>query len=166
MVVCAFPLIVQCYEIEFSRSYSKVMTANNQLVIKINSNGEGSVDFPDFYKYTGQVQIDSQSNHMPVVDNLIGKIKANKTSTSLKTKLAAVEKYHNLPLYYSSDVDLFTLKVTDDNKSILTVSFNNWEELNHRYEYMGDWQPMIDLVNAIQQVSIDAQKQLVEERKK
>lgn len=164
IVVCSIPLLAQSYEIEFSRSYNKVMTPNNQLLIKINSQGQGTVDFPDFYQFTGQAKISDQSSQLDKVETLVGTISAQKNQSSLKTKLAAVKKYHNLPLFYSSDVDLFTLRILDENKVILDVSFNNWEELNHSYAYMGDWQPMIDLVNTIQQASIETHNRMIKER--
>ena len=146
------------YEIEFSRTFNKVLVDNNQLQVKMNSEGMIEVIYPEFYQVGKQLNFKASTPKLAVIDELVEKVDRQVTATMLKNKLNVLKRNHNLPLFYSSDVDQISLKITDEKGQIWSISLDNLTELKQHYELMGKWQPMIDLITEIQSWSQQAYK--------
>ena len=138
------------YEIEFSRTFNKVLVENNQLLVNMTSDGMIEVTYPEFYKNTQQLNFKASTHKLSVIDLLVEKVDRKTTDAMLKNKLKVIKRNNDLPLFYSSDVDLIALKVTNDTGQSWDISLENFEELKQHYELMGKWQPVIDLISEIQ----------------
>jgi hypothetical protein len=148
------------YEIELSRTFNKVLVDNNQLLVKMSSDGLIEISYPEFYKDAKQLNFKASAQKMSVIDQLVERVDQKVTSAMLKNKLKIIKRNHNLPLFYASDVDEIELKITDESGSTWSLSLDNLTELKQHYEFMGQWQPVIDLINEMQSWSKQTVKNL------
>jgi len=138
------------YELEFSRTYNKVLHDNNQLNMKLNSDGSVHLNYPEFHKNVRTLNFQVSAQKTSLIDQLIDQIDPKVSASVLKNKLNVVKRIHNPPLFYSSDVDLITLKVSNNGAVLWSLSLDNFAELEKHYEWMGQWQPLLDLIIEIQ----------------
>ncbi len=138
------------YEIELSRTFNKVLVDNNQLLVKMSSDGQIEISYPEFYKDAKQLNFKASAQKMSVIDQLVERVDQQVTSAMLKNKLKVIKRNHNLPLFYASDVDEIKLKITNESGSTWSLSLDNLTELKHHYEFMGQWQSVLDLITEMQ----------------
>ncbi|MCX7553035.1 hypothetical protein OS175_04030 [Marinicella sp. S1101] len=158
-VLCLLLLVVSSvassYEIELTRTYNKVLVENNHMVVKMNATGEVSISYPEFIKDAKTRAFNASVNKLAVIDGLVNQLDFNTTGNMLQNKLKVIKRNHNTPLFYSSEVDLIQLVIKQDDV-VWKVSMDNLAELQQHYEYMGSWQPLLDLIKEIQSWSQQA----------
>ena len=157
MFLLLLPLsaVAASYDIEYQRVYNKIKAEDNVLSMKVTAEGQVSIHYPSF---NSQLEKKVTSQLKPLqfnVDSMIEGLLAKKTNPSLERKLKVIKSDRSQARFYSSEVDQFTLIISKNGQELWNYSFYNFEELKHYYSQLGEWQPLVDLVNQVQQVVLE-----------
>lgn len=155
LMLLSVTLAASSYEIELTRTYNKVLVEENQMVVKMDATGQVNITYPEFFKDANSLAFNASVKKLAVIDGLVNQLDFNATGSMLQNKLKVIKRNQNTPLFYSSEVDLIQLVIKQDDV-VWKISLDNLAELQQHYEYMGSWQPLLDLIKEIQSWSQQA----------
>ncbi len=142
-------VLVFGYEINYTRTYNKIAAEQRDLKLHISEDGTATVSLPSFstsppINFTSPLKQSNGSLEL-MVDSLLAK-----KNSSLSRKLELLKNKQPNLRFYSSDVDQYNIEITQNGEAVFKMKFSNWQELKYYYFELGEWQPLVDLVEHIQ----------------
>ncbi|MCB1583751.1 MAG: hypothetical protein KDI92_11850 [Xanthomonadales bacterium] len=157
LILLLFQVWAFGYEVEFSRTYNKISAEHNKLSFQLQNDGTVSITNPTFnaslpVTYTSHEKLYKKNYH-----ELIRRILDKKTN-SLSRKISLIKNQRPEYRFYSSEVDLFVLQISQDGQVLKKFEITNLQELYHYYEQLGEWQPLVDLIQDIEHTIVETKK--------
>ncbi len=137
------------YEIDYTRTYNKIVAENKDLKFHLNEDGAVSISVPTFNGSSPTYFTNPQKLTNDSIERLVDLV-LEKKATSLNRKLDLIKNQQTNQRFYSSDVDLYSLVILKNGETLFQMKLSNWQELKHFYEQLGEWQPLVDLLNQIE----------------
>jgi hypothetical protein len=152
---------VGAYDVQFSQTLVKMLGGqNNQISLSIKNDGTIQTEFPTYAPHAkttvAQLNIEKQQKLISHIENLI-KTKAN---PNVQRKLAVVKSKQS-GLFYSSESDVISIQIFDDERLLWTINLDNFHELEYYYEHLGEWQVLVDLIHELNEVIKEQKQQLI-----
>ncbi len=148
-------------EITITRTYNGIAHEQNQLVMNL-SGSDLEVRYPFGHRLYGKFHQFSVENKK--VSQFLAQDKNVLSTYGLKKQLNVIHARHDLPLFYSSENDEFLIQQWDDHVIVWELRFNNWQELQNRYQWLRpEWQSLVDWLYMLTQEQVfQANKKIVE----
>ena len=149
----------QTYEVEYSHTLNKVMADDNTIQIHIMPDGQINYQWPSFSPLAQKSGQSKMLTSMSTLQSTVKQILKPKNNQNINRKLDVIKSDSNLPLFYSSEVDHYRLLIREKGQVVWEHAFDNWQVLQHHYDRLGEWQPLVDLIRQIQQEQIKLSNQ-------
>lgn len=157
LILLLFQSSVFSYELEYARVFNKVIAESNELTFNLKADGDMTLVIPSFSTSPAQIYRTQNLAKASSLDLLIDELLKEKTNTLVR-KLSLIKSNESQARFYSSEVDRFTLSISKDGVLLKQFELYNVEELRHYYEKLGEWQPLVDLIDNIQSMVAEGKK--------
>jgi len=137
-----------------TRTNTDLATENNQLIVKLGNNGNVELSFPVTHLYHSSIIKLNNQTKSATIFQLSDGINKDLTTRNLKHDLVDAKKQSADGLFYSSDTDIIHLQSLTNNQVDWQISISGIQELKHYYHSLGQWQPLIDLIEQMESLSL------------
>lgn len=149
LLLMSYQLLAFGYEIDYSKTYNKIVAENKTLKFQIKDDGTMILSEPSFSASPSLNYTNSEKMADHSLNDLVALLLKKKTN-SIDRKLTVIKSNEPHKRFYSSEVDNYLLRVSDEGLVLFELEFSNWQELNHYYEQLGEWQVLVDLVRKVE----------------
>jgi len=154
MLICFQPVALANEKaLILMRTNTGMATGGNQLIIQTDQNGNIELTFPKYHIYNGEVIKFKHDEKPQSLFTSVSDINYQWNIDDLKLKLKQIKVDTKQSLFYSSDSDIINLSIVENDEKIWQISINNFQELKHYYQYLDEWQTLVDVIENMESLS-------------